>query len=222
MPRLSDSMEGGTILRWLVADGDDVMHGQELAKIETDKATMTYEADAAGVFRAVAAEGDTLPVGELIATIGETAPTPPAGGNGREASGDGREASGADGSAGRREDSDGAPPSNGDGDGGRVKVSPVAREHGVDLRARRARGRDRTWACSASRSPPPSSIPPQPAILAVGALEPKPGVHEGVVDIRHRVALTVVCDHRIVYGADAARFLARLRELLEEPLRLAL
>jgi pyruvate dehydrogenase E2 component (dihydrolipoamide acetyltransferase) len=75
MPRLSDSMEEGTILKWLVAEGDEVSKGQEIAEIETDKATMTYEADEAGVFHPVAGEGDTLPIGEVIATIGEDAPS---------------------------------------------------------------------------------------------------------------------------------------------------
>jgi pyruvate dehydrogenase E2 component (dihydrolipoamide acetyltransferase) len=70
MPRLSDSMEEGTIVRWLKADGDDVKRGEEIAEIETDKATMGYEADAAGALAIVAQEGATLPVGALIATIG--------------------------------------------------------------------------------------------------------------------------------------------------------
>jgi pyruvate dehydrogenase E2 component (dihydrolipoamide acetyltransferase) len=71
MPRLSDSMEEGTILRWLVEDGATVARGDEIAEIETDKANMTYEADAAGVFTRVAAEGDTLPIGAPIARIGD-------------------------------------------------------------------------------------------------------------------------------------------------------
>jgi pyruvate dehydrogenase E2 component (dihydrolipoamide acetyltransferase) len=75
MPRLSDSMEEGTILKWLVSEGDEVSKGQEIAEIETDKATMTYEADEEGVFHPVAGEGDTLPIGEVIATIGEDAPS---------------------------------------------------------------------------------------------------------------------------------------------------
>jgi pyruvate dehydrogenase E2 component (dihydrolipoamide acetyltransferase) len=70
MPRLSDSMEEGTILRWLVSSGDSVSRGDELVEIETDKANMTYEADADGVLEIVASEGDTLPIGELIARIG--------------------------------------------------------------------------------------------------------------------------------------------------------
>ncbi len=70
MPRLSDSMEEGTILRWLVEDGATVARGDEIAEIETDKANMTYEADADGIFQRVAAEGDTLPIGAPIARIG--------------------------------------------------------------------------------------------------------------------------------------------------------
>lgn len=69
MPRLSDSMEEGTILRWLKSDGDQVSRGEEIAEIETDKATMTYEADAAGVLEIVAEEGATLPIGEVIARL---------------------------------------------------------------------------------------------------------------------------------------------------------
>jgi pyruvate dehydrogenase E2 component (dihydrolipoamide acetyltransferase) len=72
MPRLSDSMEEGTILKWLVAEGDDVKRGQPIAEIETDKANMTYEADTDGtVSELVANEGDTLAIGEVIARIGE-------------------------------------------------------------------------------------------------------------------------------------------------------
>jgi pyruvate dehydrogenase E2 component (dihydrolipoamide acetyltransferase) len=78
MPRLSDTMEEGTILRWLVPDGESVRRGQELIEIETDKATMTYESDLDGVITIVAAEGDTLPVGAVIARVSsvdpETAP----------------------------------------------------------------------------------------------------------------------------------------------------
>jgi pyruvate dehydrogenase E2 component (dihydrolipoamide acetyltransferase) len=71
MPRLSDSMEEGTILKWLKSDGDSVAKGDELVEIETDKANMTYEADEDGTLSIVAQEGDTLPVGETIARIGE-------------------------------------------------------------------------------------------------------------------------------------------------------
>src|SRR3954452_8347867 len=70
MPRLSDSMEEGTILKWLKSDGDEISKGEELVEIETDKANMTYEADSDGTLEIVAKEGDTLPVGETIARLG--------------------------------------------------------------------------------------------------------------------------------------------------------
>ena len=71
MPRLSDTMEEGTILRWLKRDGEALRRGEELVEIETDKATMTYESDQDGVLEIVASEGDTLAVGELIARAGD-------------------------------------------------------------------------------------------------------------------------------------------------------
>jgi pyruvate dehydrogenase E2 component (dihydrolipoamide acetyltransferase) len=72
MPRLSDSMEEGTILQWLKAVGDEVKRGDELVEIETDKANMTYEATDEGVLiEIVAEEGETLPIGEVIARIGD-------------------------------------------------------------------------------------------------------------------------------------------------------
>jgi pyruvate dehydrogenase E2 component (dihydrolipoamide acetyltransferase) len=70
MPRLSDTMEEGTILRWLKRDGEQVKRGEELVEIETDKANMTYESDQEGVLETIAAEGDTLAVGEPIARVG--------------------------------------------------------------------------------------------------------------------------------------------------------
>ncbi len=63
--------------------------------------------------------------------------------------------------------------------------------------------------------------PPQAAILAVGALAQRAVVRDGQLVARHTMAVTLVCDHRILYGADAAQFLARIRALLEQPLALA-
>jgi pyruvate dehydrogenase E2 component (dihydrolipoamide acetyltransferase) len=72
MPRLSDSMEEGTVLKWLVEEGGEVKRGEPLVEIETDKANMTYDADSDGVLvEILAQEGDTLPIGEVIARIGE-------------------------------------------------------------------------------------------------------------------------------------------------------
>jgi pyruvate dehydrogenase E2 component (dihydrolipoamide acetyltransferase) len=82
-------MEEGTILKWLVEPGAIVTRGQEIVEIETDKATMTYEADSDGPLSIVAAEGDTLAVGAIIATIGEGSggPAAPADGSPEQASG---------------------------------------------------------------------------------------------------------------------------------------
>jgi pyruvate dehydrogenase E2 component (dihydrolipoamide acetyltransferase) len=78
MPRLSDSMEEGMLARWLVADGDRVERGQELAEIESDKAMMAYASEVAGIVRHVVAEGETVPVGTLIAHVldGDEEPAP--------------------------------------------------------------------------------------------------------------------------------------------------
>jgi pyruvate dehydrogenase E2 component (dihydrolipoamide acetyltransferase) len=462
MPRLSDSMEEGTILKWLKSDGDEVQRGDELVEIETDKANMTYEADQAGVLSIVAQEGDTLPVGETIARIGEGGEEAPSGGGeAEEPSGEGdggeeqpqaeepaqetateeaeepEEAATANGKPAERPEPAPAPSGEsreGDGDG-RVKASPVARrmarELGLELAALEgtgpggrivkadveaaARGNGQAAEAEAPEAPPaeeeapaeeapapaeetaevpppvvadegqtgrgevthedlsrlqqtvarrmaeskatapdfvldvevdmeeavelrkqlkaaagdapapsfndfvvkaaalaltefprangayrdgkfelysrvnvgvavagqdalivptildadrkslgqiaresravaeraragaitPPELaagtftvsnlgmfgiksftavinPPQAAILAVGSLEPVPVVRDGEVVVRHVMALTLSCDHRILYGADAAQFLSRIRERLENPLTLAL
>ncbi len=60
MPRLSDSMEEGTILQWLKQVGDEVAVGDELVEIETDKANMAYETDVAGTLTEILVqEGET-------------------------------------------------------------------------------------------------------------------------------------------------------------------
>ncbi|HJS96064.1 MAG TPA: dihydrolipoamide acetyltransferase family protein [Solirubrobacteraceae bacterium] len=78
MPRLSDSMEEGTIVRWLKQDGELVAEGEPLAEVETDKATVTFDADAEGTLRILVGEGETVPIGKLIAQIGEGARVEPA------------------------------------------------------------------------------------------------------------------------------------------------
>jgi pyruvate dehydrogenase E2 component (dihydrolipoamide acetyltransferase) len=62
--------------------------------------------------------------------------------------------------------------------------------------------------------------PPQAAILAVGAVTQRAVVVDGELAVRHAMDVTLACDHRILYGADAARLLRRIRELIEEPLAL--
>src|SRR5271165_910871 len=83
MPRLSDSMEEGTIVRWLIDDGGAVARGQELVEIETDKATITHVAEAEGVLEILVAEGTTLAVGEPIARVGGVSGEASANGNGK-------------------------------------------------------------------------------------------------------------------------------------------
>jgi pyruvate dehydrogenase E2 component (dihydrolipoamide acetyltransferase) len=90
MPRLSDSMEEGTVLKWLVDVGGEVKRGEPLVEIETDKANMTYEADTDGMLvEVLAAEGQTLPIGQVIARIGSEDEVA---GNGKQAAGDGAQA----------------------------------------------------------------------------------------------------------------------------------
>lgn len=72
MPKLTDTMEEGVVLKWKKAEGDKVSAGDVLAEIETDKAVMDLEAFASGVLRRLLVkEGDTVPSGALIAVIGE-------------------------------------------------------------------------------------------------------------------------------------------------------
>lgn len=72
MPRLSDTMEEGTVAKWLKNKGDKVEEGDILAEIETDKATMEFESFSEGVLLHIGIEeGDTAPVDSLLAIIGE-------------------------------------------------------------------------------------------------------------------------------------------------------
>jgi pyruvate dehydrogenase E2 component (dihydrolipoamide acetyltransferase) len=70
MPKLSDSMEEGTILSWLVAAGAEVACGQDLLEVETDKANMTVEAEGSGALEILVEEGETVAVGVPIARLG--------------------------------------------------------------------------------------------------------------------------------------------------------
>ena len=70
MPKLSDTMEEGTVLEWKKQDGDEVHRGEVLAEIESDKASFEIEAEADGVLRIVVDKGQPVPVGQQIAVIG--------------------------------------------------------------------------------------------------------------------------------------------------------
>ena len=403
MPRLSDSMEEGTIVRWLKRDGDEVARGEELVEIETDKATMAYESDTAGTLQITAQEGATLPVGARIAVIGDDDPAPTAAATAAPVADVEAPAAAA---APEPLAQTAAPSAPEPASGERVKASPIARriagEIGLDLHsvsgsgpggrivkadvegagaaapasapATRSSGDEasgrgtvttteptRTQTLIARRmaesratvpsftlqisvdmttattlraelkatagegqavptindmvvkasalalreqpqangawrdgkfehysrvnvgvavagagtlvvptvfdadaktlaeisaetgklaervrsgtiTPPQTSggtftvsnlgmfgvrsfeaviNTPQAAILAVGAVEPRPAVHEGEIEARMLMELTLACDHRILYGADGAKLLARIKALLEAPLSLA-
>jgi len=124
MPRLSDSMEEGTVLKWLVEEGGEVKRGEPLVEIETDKANMTYEADTDGVLvKVIAKEGDTLAVGEPIAEIGEA---------GEVASDDGDAAGSDSGGAGSAGDSDEASAEDEADDGGGASTEGASEADGSD------------------------------------------------------------------------------------------
>src|SRR5215212_340662 len=72
MPKLSPTMEEGQLSRWLKNEGDKVSVGEPLAEIDTDKATMEAQALASGVLRKILVPaGETVPLGAIIAIIGE-------------------------------------------------------------------------------------------------------------------------------------------------------
>src|SRR4051794_40798706 len=147
MPRLSDSMEEGTILKWIVEEGGEVKRGEPLCEIETDKANMTYEADTSGtVIEIVVPEGETVALGEVIARIGEPSEAQSDGGPRTADGGDDGADEGADEDSEEEPQAEAAPEEkpaeerssqNGAGDGERVKASPVAKrmaqERGIDL-----------------------------------------------------------------------------------------
>jgi pyruvate dehydrogenase E2 component (dihydrolipoamide acetyltransferase) len=62
--------------------------------------------------------------------------------------------------------------------------------------------------------------PPEAGILAVGRILPRPVAHDGAVQVRRRMRLTMSCDHRVIDGATGARFLQTLTGMLENPLRM--
>jgi pyruvate dehydrogenase E2 component (dihydrolipoamide acetyltransferase) len=153
MPKMGDAMEEGTIVKWLVSEGDEVSEGDAIAEIETDKASMEIEAEDSGTLaQFIVGEGDDVPVGEAIAFIqGEGEEVPERDGSAAEGGGEAEEETeeGGDGQAQAQtatETEEGAeeqPQAGGEpsGDGaqtdGQVRASPIvrrlARENNLDL-----------------------------------------------------------------------------------------
>jgi len=74
MPKLSDAMETGKVIKWLKKEGEAVKGGDILVEVETDKANVEVEAFGSGVLRKIViAEGGQVPVGDLIAVIADPA-----------------------------------------------------------------------------------------------------------------------------------------------------
>ncbi|BAM03423.1 dihydrolipoamide acetyltransferase family protein [Phycisphaera mikurensis] len=155
MPRLSDTMEEGTLVKWRVAVGDKVNAQDVIADVETDKATMEVPVfDEGTIARLAVDEGATVPVGEVMCVIAEAgedveAAAAAGGGEKKEAAAQPKESTeqraeetsadgGADSIASSQDNAGPAASSSGSG-GGRVKISPLARkladEHGVDVNA---------------------------------------------------------------------------------------
>src|SRR5665811_1648612 len=85
MPKLSDTMEEGTVLEWKKKDGDEVHKGDVLAEVESDKATFYLEAEDDGVLSIKVEKGVPAKIGAPIATIGAASEAKPAKADGAKA-----------------------------------------------------------------------------------------------------------------------------------------
>ncbi len=189
MPKLSDTMEEGTVLDWRKRDGEEVRRGEVLAEIESDKASFEIEAESDGVLHIVVEKGQAAPVGQVIGRIGGEAPlaerpaeNAPAG-EARPA--EERRPTPRERRPAAREERQPAPtrPA-GDNGASRVKASPLARrladEMGVDLAAVQGSGPDGrvvkedvlAAAERSGRRAPAAPARPRPAGPEVEVLEP--------------------------------------------------
>ncbi len=186
MPKLGFDMAEGTLVRWVVGEGESIEKGQVLAEIETDKATVEVESSAAGVvYRHLVKAGDIVPVGTPIAVVaapGEEVKDIPAGAEIEES----RPA------AVLTEEAAEAPISESQAavtveDEGRTKASPLARrmaqEHGINLKQVHGSGpggrvvkRDiEKFLQSAPVQPSPAAeVAPAPAASPVTSVIPMP------------------------------------------------
>ena len=214
MPRLSDSMEEGTILAWMKSVGDEVAVGDELVEIETDKANMVYEADTAGTLTEIVAdEGATLPIGEVIAKVGDAGDAPakdddeieeesPAGEETDEPQEEAPDEGEPEESAPEPEPEPAPEPPPAREDGERVKASPlakrIAKDTGVDISSLSGSGPGgRIVKADVERAgeaaPPQQAEAEAPAEAAPAKAAPTPGASEKAETARgstERVELT--------------------------------
>lgn len=165
MPKLSDTMSEGKIAKWIVSEGDEVMMGDEIAEIETDKATMTWESSVDGVVHKIyVEEGGAAPLGSPLLLVLEEGEDPPEDADSppKDESSKPEEKKGTDDSGAKKktapkpeksqsQSQSASSPSKSSGprpapskDGKRIKASPLARkvaqERGVDLSTVRGSG----------------------------------------------------------------------------------
>ncbi len=163
MPKLSDTMTEGTLVSWKKKVGDEVTAGEVLAEIETDKATMEWEASDDGVLKEIyVEEGGKVNVGDRIAFIGEEGEDAPAADSGQaeeegseggevekpEAKAPAKKAKPAGEPAPEKEEAapekEEAAPREEKSDSGRIKASPLAKkiaaEKGIDLTSLKGTG----------------------------------------------------------------------------------
>src|SRR5437879_2693677 len=146
MPRLSDTMQEGTITRWLKKPGDEIKRGDIIAEVETDKANMEIEAYDNGILEQILTkEGEVAPIGQTIAVIGTGAGASKGATTSVAASAESKVAASANGASAPQQESKpevvvASTVSTSEVSTtaeGRVKASPLARriaeEHGIDL-----------------------------------------------------------------------------------------
>ena len=215
MPELSEGMESGTIIAWLVGDGEQVVVGDELLEVETDKAAMTVHAEAAGVLHIAVPVNVVAAVGEVIARIGAVAaaaPEPASSGAGSEPA-----AEVAPAAAARTEN--GAASSE-------VRATPVARrvahQHGVDLSAVGGTGpsgrivrSDVEHCAGLESSPPPATATPAPVARELAA--PKGRTAKGAVRVEELTRMRTVVARRMAESkATAPEFVLGVDVDMEE------
>src|SRR6185312_9791180 len=133
MPKLSDSMADAVILKWLKTPGEGFRRGEALLEVETDKATVVYEAEADGTLEAILVEeGGSAGVGEPIATLVGGAVAAPVAAS-VEAGASTAPASATSAGATTAPASSAVAATNGGGVGARPNATPVARRTALEL-----------------------------------------------------------------------------------------
>ncbi len=215
MPELSEGMESGTIIAWLVGDGQQVVVGEELLEVETDKAAMTVHAEAAGVLHIAVPVNVVAAVGEVIARIGAVAAAAPE----PASSGAGSEPAAEVAPAAPARTVNGAASSE-------VRATPVARrvahQHGVDLSAVAGTGpggrivrSDVEHCAGLESSPPPAAATPAPVAPELAA--PKGRTAKGAVRVEELTRVRTVVARRMAESkATAPEFVLGVDVDMEE------